>query len=196
MRRLVETIPPSAGTRKSPYLTHPVFALYHSETEMLRYLRYLQSKDIALDRSMIPLGLLHDEAQCHDRDDPGHLARTSRMMHPFAPLEQAQGYQQLFEELEEMLAEITGFDAISLQPNAGSQGEYAGLLAIRGYHRSARRGAAQHLPHSRLGTWHQSGLGGHGRLEGGGRRLRRAAAMSILPISRRKAELHARTSRR
>ena len=82
--------------------------------------------------------------------------REFAMMHPFAPLEQAQGYQQLFEELEEMLAEITGFDAVSLQPNAGSQGEYAGLLAIRGFHRCARRSQPRCLPHSRLGPWHQS----------------------------------------
>ena len=100
--------------------------------------------------------------------------RDFAMMHPFAPLDQTQGYQQLFEELEEMLAEITGFDAISLQPNAGSQGEYAGLLAIRGYHEARGEGAPRHLPHPGLGARHQSGFGGDGRLEGGRGCLRRS----------------------
>ena len=123
--------------------------------------------------------------------------REFAMMHPFAPLEQAQGYQQLFEELEEMLAEITGFDAVSLQPNAGSQGEYAGLLAIRGYHRVARRGPSRCLPHSGLGAWHQSGFRRDGGHEGRGRSpamskgnvdvadLRRKAEQHSQPISRR-----------
>ncbi len=122
--------------------------------------------------------------------------REFAMLHPFAPLEQAQGYQQLFEELEAMLAEITGFDAVSLQPNAGSQGEYAGLLAIRGYH--ASRGEAHRdvclIPD--LGPWHQSGLRGDGRHEGRGRRLRRAAAMSMSPTSRPRPKQHADRSRR
>ena len=98
--------------------------------------------------------------------------RNFSLLHPFAPLEQTQGYQQLFEELEAMLAEITGFDAVSLQPNAGSQGEYAGLLAIRGYHASRGRKPPRHLPHSHLGPWHQSGLIGDGRIQGCGGRLR------------------------
>ncbi len=93
---------------------------------------------------MIPLGLLHDEAQRHLRDGPGHLARV-RAAPPFAPAEQTQGYAELFRQLEAWLAEITGFAAVSLQPNAGSQGEYAGLLAIRAYHASrgeSRRAAS------------------------------------------------------
>ena len=131
-RRLVEVVPEPLR-RRSPFLTHPVFSLYHSETEMLRYLRYLQNKDIALDRSMIPLGSCTMKLNATTEMIPVTW-RGFAMMHPFAPLEQAQGYLQLFEELEAMLMEITGFDAISLQPNAGSQGEYAGLLAIRGYY--------------------------------------------------------------
>lgn len=131
----LDEVIPEALRRRSPYLTHPVFGMYHSETEMLRYLRYLQMKDIALDRSMIPLGSCTMKLNATSEMIPVTW-REFAMMHPFAPLEQAQGYQQLFEELEEMLAEITGFDAVSLQPNAGSQGEYAGLMAIRAYHRS------------------------------------------------------------
>ncbi len=131
-RGLNEVIPP-ALRRTSSFLTHPVFEMYHSETEMLRYLRHLQMKDIALDQAMIPLGSCTMKLNATTEMIPVTW-RNFSMLHPFAPLEQAQGYSQLFEELEAMLAEITGFDAVSLQPNAGSQGEYAGLLAIRGYH--------------------------------------------------------------
>ena len=131
-----ETIP-KALQRTSSYLTHPVFEMYHSETEMLRYLRHLQAKDVALDQAMIPLGSCTMKLNATTEMIPVTW-RNFSLLHPFAPLEQAQGYQQLFEELEAMLAEITGFDAVSLQPNAGSQGEYAGLLAIRGYHACAR----------------------------------------------------------
>jgi glycine dehydrogenase len=130
--RTGEVIQP-ALRRTSSFLSHPVFSLYHSETEMLRYLRHLQSKDIALDRSMIALGSCTMKLNATTEMIP-ITWRNFAMMHPFAPLEQTQGYQQLFEELEAMLCEITGFDAVSLQPNAGSQGEYAGLLAIRNYH--------------------------------------------------------------
>ena len=132
--KIGEVIPP-ALQRKSAFLTHPVFSMYHSETEMLRYLRHLQCKDLALDQAMIPLGSCTMKLNATSEMIPVTW-REFAMLHPFAPLEQTQGYQQLFEELEEMLAEITGFDAISLQPNAGSQGEYAGLLAIKRYHES------------------------------------------------------------
>jgi glycine dehydrogenase len=114
--------------RTSAYLEHPVFNSFHSETEMLRYLRRLQAKDIALDRSMIPLGSctmkLNATTEMMPVTWPGFGA-----LHPFAPRDQARGYHEMFDDLERWLCEITGFDAVSLQPNAGSQGEYAGLLA-------------------------------------------------------------------
>jgi len=126
---------PGGLRRRSAFLTHPVFAAYRSETSMLRYLRRLADLDIALDRSMIPLGSctmkLNAAAEMESVSWPQFAD-----LHPFAPAAQAAGYRQLIGELERMLAEITGYDAVSLQPNAGSQGELAGLLAIRAYHRS------------------------------------------------------------
>ena len=129
-----DSIPPSLQ-RDDVFLTHPVFHQHRSETAMLRYLRRLADRDLALDRTMIPLG------SCTMK-----LNATSEMeaitwpefgqIHPFAPIEQAAGYRQLIDELEQWLVEITGYAAVSLQPNAGSQGELAGLLAIRGFHRA------------------------------------------------------------
>jgi len=130
---------PDGLRRTGDFLTHPVFQLFHGETEMLRYLRWLVAKDIALDRSMIPLGSCTMKLNATTEMVP-ITWRDFAHMHPFAPLDQAQGYQQLFEELEEMLCAVTGFDAISLQPNAGSQGEYTGLLVIRHYHESRGEG--------------------------------------------------------
>ena len=127
---------PAALMRTSSFLVHPVFHNYRSETAMLRYLRMLSDRDIALDRSMIPLGSctmkLNAAAEMEAISWPEFAG-----LHPFAPAAQAAGYQQLIGELSAALLEITGYDAISLQPNAGSQGELAGLLAIRAYHRSA-----------------------------------------------------------
>ena len=128
-----------ALARTSAYLTHPVFHAHHSETEMLRYLRRLASKDVALDRAMIPLGSctmkLNATAEMIPVTLPGFGA-----LHPFVPADQALGYRELCTGLERMLCAITGFDAVSLQPNAGSQGEYAGLLCIRRYHESRGEG--------------------------------------------------------
>ena len=149
----VEEALPSELTRSSSFLDHEVFHLYHGETEMLRYLRRLAEKDIALDRAMIPLGSCTMKLNASAEMMPVTW-RNFAHLHPFAPLDQTQGYQQLFEELEAWLCEITGFDAVSLQPNAGSQGEYAGLLTIRKYHQS--RGEAQRdvclIPTSAHGT--------------------------------------------
>ncbi len=130
---------PGELRRTSDYLTHPVFHRHRSETEMLRYLRKLQHRDMALDRTMIPLGSCTMKLNATVEMLPVSWPEFADI-HPYAPLEQAQGYMQLIDELETWLAEITGYDAVSLQPNAGSQGEFAGLLAIRGYHQSRGEG--------------------------------------------------------
>lgn len=144
---------PASLKRSSPFMTHPVFHSHRSETELLRYMRKLSDRDLALDRAMIPLG------SCTMK-----LNATTEMMpltwpawgslHPFVPADQAQGYQKLFTTLEKWLCDIAGYDAVSLQPNSGAQGEYAGLLAIRGYH--AARGDRQRticlIPSSAHGT--------------------------------------------
>ncbi|HEX9768019.1 MAG TPA: aminomethyl-transferring glycine dehydrogenase [Kiloniellales bacterium] len=149
----VEDAIPETLRRSSDFLTHPVFQLYHAETEMLRYLRWLAAKDVGLDRSMIPLGSCTMKLNATTEMIPVTWRQFSAM-HPFAPLDQTQGYQQLIEELEEMLCAITGFEAISFQPNAGSQGEYSGLLVIRKYHEG--RGAGHRdvclIPASAHGT--------------------------------------------
>lgn len=119
--------------RKNKILQHPVFEKYHSETEMMRYMRHLASKDIALDRSMIPLGSCTMKLNAATEMQAVSNYEFSNM-HPFAPLYQTLGYQQMIDELEDMLCDLTGFDAFSFQPNAGSQGEYTGLLVIAKYH--------------------------------------------------------------
>ncbi|HEX2563780.1 MAG TPA: aminomethyl-transferring glycine dehydrogenase subunit GcvPB, partial [Acidimicrobiales bacterium] len=126
---------PAGERRTSEYLTHPVFHEHRSETEMLRYLRRLADKDVALDRAMIPLGSCTMKLNATTEMEPVTWPEFADV-HPFAPLDQAEGYLELIHELEAMLGEMTGYDAVSLQPNAGSQGELAGLLAIRAYHRS------------------------------------------------------------
>ncbi|HET7887838.1 MAG TPA: aminomethyl-transferring glycine dehydrogenase, partial [Bradyrhizobium sp.] len=144
---------PVALRRKSTFLTHPVFHAHRSETELLRYMRKLADRDLALDRAMIPLGSCTMKLNATTEMIPltwpefGHL-------HPFAPHDQAAGYHELFARLRRWLCEITGYDAVSLQPNSGAQGEYAGLLAIRGYH--AARGEGHRkvclIPSSAHGT--------------------------------------------
>ncbi|WP_313643834.1 aminomethyl-transferring glycine dehydrogenase [Stenotrophomonas sp.] len=130
---------PKALLRSSEFLAHPVFNTYHSEHEMLRYLRSLADKDLAMDRTMIPLGSCTMKLNATAEMIPVTWPEFANI-HPLAPADQAQGYKELIDGLEAMLVECTGYDAVSLQPNSGAQGEYAGLLAIRAYHRSRNEG--------------------------------------------------------
>ncbi|MGV0793746.1 aminomethyl-transferring glycine dehydrogenase [Mycolicibacterium sp. XJ1819] len=144
---------PDIATRRSEFLTHPAFTRYRTETEMMRYLRSLADKDIALDRSMIPLGSCTMKLNAAAEMEPITWPEFARQ-HPFAPAADAPGLRKLIADLESWLTAITGYDAVSLQPNAGSQGEYAGLLAIQAYH--AERGQAERdvclIPSSAHGT--------------------------------------------
>ena len=144
---------PAALVRTSAFLTHPVFNTYHSEHEMLRYMRSLADKDLAMDRTMIPLGSCTMKLNATAQMIPVTWPEFGNI-HPLAPASQTTGYKQLIDELEAMLVECTGYDAVSLQPNSGAQGEYAGLLAIRAWHRS--RGEDQRdiclIPESAHGT--------------------------------------------
>ncbi|PRE49280.1 aminomethyl-transferring glycine dehydrogenase [Burkholderia multivorans] len=130
---------PASLVRTSAYLTHHVFNRHHSETEMLRYLRSLSDKDLALDRSMIPLGSCTMKLNATSEMLPVTWPEFGRI-HPFAPAEQTVGYREMIDQLEQMLVAATGYAAVSLQPNAGSQGEYAGLLIIHAYHASRGEG--------------------------------------------------------
>ena len=123
---------PDTLLRRSDYLQHPIFNRYHSETEMMRYLKRLENKDISLTHAMIPLGSCTMKLNAATEMIPISWPEFAKP-HPFTPVEQMRGYQQMITELEQMLEEITGFDAVSMQPNSGAQGEYAGLLAIRKY---------------------------------------------------------------
>jgi len=125
-------IPPSC-LRHSTYLTHPVFNSYHSETQMMRYMKHLENKDYSLTHGMIPLGSCTMKLNAATEMIPITWPEFGQL-HPFAPQEQSQGYQELTQSLAAMLCEITGYDAFSLQPNSGAQGEYAGLVAIQRYH--------------------------------------------------------------
>ena len=144
---------PAEAARRTPFLEHPVFSLYRSETEMLRYMRRLEGRDVTLDRSMIPLGSctmkLNATAEMTPITWPGFAA-----IHPFAPADQTAGYRALVASLERMLCAATGFAAVSLQPNAGSQGEYAGLMVIRRYHEERGEGGRDVclIPSSAHGT--------------------------------------------
>jgi glycine dehydrogenase len=144
---------PSGLRRTTPYLTHPVFNMHHSESEMMRYLRALERKDIGLDTSMIPLGSCTMKLNAASEMYPVSWEEFSRM-HPFAPADQLEGYLQIVQELEGALCEITGFAAVSLQPNSGAQGEFCGLLVIRAHHEA--RGEADRdvclIPASAHGT--------------------------------------------
>jgi glycine dehydrogenase len=144
---------PESLRRSSDYLTHPVFNTHHSETEMLRYLRQLSDKDLALDRTMIPLGSCTMKLNATAEMIPVTWPEFAQI-HPLAPAQQTLGYQTLIAELEQMLCECTGYDAVSLQPNSGAQGEYAGLLAIRAYHRARGEGHRKVclIPESAHGT--------------------------------------------
>jgi glycine dehydrogenase len=144
---------PGGLRRNTPYLTHPVFNMHHSESEMMRYLRALERKDIGLDTSMIPLGSCTMKLNAASEMYPVSWEEFSRM-HPFAPADQLEGYLQIVRELEKALCEITGFAAVSLQPNSGAQGEFCGLLVIRAHHEA--RGEAHRdvclIPASAHGT--------------------------------------------
>ena len=135
---VTEALPPALA-RTSAFLTHPVFNTHHAEHELLRYLRQLADKDLALDRTMIPLGSCTMKLNATAEMIPVTW-REFAHLHPYAPADQAAGYAQMIGELERCLAECTGYDAVSLQPNSGAQGEYAGLLAIRAYHRARGEG--------------------------------------------------------
>ena len=139
--------------RSSPFLTHPVFSAHQSETRMMRYLKLLEKKDLGLDQAMIPLGSCTMKLNAAAEMMPVTWPEFGGL-HPFAPADQAKGYAQIFKELEDALAEVTGFDAVSLQPNAGSQGEYAGLMVIRAYHldRGDKHRTVVLIPSSAHGT--------------------------------------------
>ena len=150
------TIPTRTLARTSPFLTHPVFNTHHSETQMMRYIRAPRAQGHRPRHVDDPARLVHDEAERRVGDAADHVARVPQL-HPFAPVDQAEGYQQIFRELERALCEITGFAAVSLQPNSGAQGEFAGLMVIRAYHRDRGDDAPRRRADPGVGARHQSG---------------------------------------
>ena len=167
----VMSTPVAAGdglgvTRTSEFLTHPAFTSHRTETTMMRYLRALADKDLALDRTMIPLGSCTMKLNAAAEMEPITWPEFSRQ-HPFAPASDTPGLRKLIADLETWLTGLTGYDAISLQPNAGSQGEYAGLLAIADYHAARGDAHRDRLPDPVQCARHQRGLGGAGRHAGG-----------------------------
>ena len=153
---------PARLARTSTFLTHPVFNSHHSETEMMRYIRSLERKDIGLGTSMIPLGSCTMKLNAASEMLPITWPEFSKP-HPFVPVDQAAGYQQIFRELEQALCEITGFAAVSLQPNSGAQGEFAGLMVIRAYHRDRGDRDRDVVLDSGVSARHQPGERRHGR---------------------------------
>ena len=153
---------PDALGRTSPYLTHPVFHEHRSETSLMRWLRRLADADLALDRTMIPLGSCTMKLNAAAEMEPITWPEFADL-HPFAPEADAAGTLELISELERWLAELTGYAAVSLQPNAGSQGEFAGLLAIAAYHRSRGETRPRRLPDPGQRARHQRRVGGDGR---------------------------------
>ena len=172
---------------RATYLTHPVFNTHHSETEMMRYIRSLERKDVGLDTSMIPLGSCTMKLNAAAEMLPVTWPEFSRM-HPFAPVDQAQGYAEVFRDLEAALCEITGFAGMSLQPNSGAQGEFAGLMVDPRLSSRSRRRTPRRRPDPVVGARHQSGERVDGRparrrrgvrqprLHRGGRSAREGAA--------------------
>ncbi len=167
----VEPLIPAALRRTSAYLTHPVFNTHHSETGMLRYIRQLSDKDLALDRSMIPLGSCTMKLNATSEMIPITWPEFANV-HPFAPADQLEGYRLLDEQLRAWLCQATGYAGVSLQPNAGSQGEYAGLLAIKAYHAAQGHGPPHHLPDPQQRARHQPRQRPDGGPAGGGDQMR------------------------
>ncbi len=150
---------PDELRRTTPFLTHPVFHQHHSETAMLRYLRRLADDDLALDRTMIPLGSCTMKLNATTEMDARSRWPEFAAIHPFAPREQTRGLPRADPpSWRRWLGELTGYDAVSIQPNAGSQGEFAGLLAIRAYHRARGDTAPRRLPDPGVGPRHQRGV--------------------------------------